>query len=88
MLACQVLVGLQRIVNNDDSVLKVPIFRMFRIIQIFQHSGIVNNGIGTALLQGLHSKLVAIEGLALQRQKDTSFGTVTRIGSDIGVLSV
>ena len=75
VFASQVFVGLQTIINQQDTL----------VCLIFL---LVDNRIGATLLEGLQGKLVAIERGTFQGQKYTTFRTVARIGSDARVLLI
>jgi hypothetical protein len=49
---------------------------------------LVNDGISTSFLQSLYGEFVTIERFAFEGEEDTSFGTVTTVGSDTRMLLV
>ena len=75
VFASQVFVGLQTIINQQDTLVSLVFL-------------LVDNRIGATLLEGLQGKLVAIERGTFQGQKYTTFRTVARIGSDARVLLI
>ena len=56
MLTCQILEGLEAILDKNQPVISVG-----------DNRRIIYNGIRTPLFEGLHGKLVTIERLAFQR---------------------
>ena len=75
VLACQVLKGLQTVLDYDY------FWIGWRYI-------LINNGVGTAFLQRLNRKLVTIERLALQSEKDATLGALAAVGGDYRVFLV
>ena len=77
MLTCQILEGLEAILDKNQPV-----------ISIGDNRRIIDNCIRTPLFEGLHGKLVTIKRLAFQCEEDTPLRTVTAVGRDTRMLLV
>ena len=71
----KLLQGVQTVVGEDEP--RVALNGIF---------GLVDHGVGAALVKSCCCKLVAVERFALEREEDASFGTVATVGCDNGVL--
>ena len=71
----KLLQGVQTVVGEDEA--RVALNGIF---------GLVDHGVGAALVKSCCCKLVAVERFALEREEDASFGTVATVGCDNGVL--
>ena len=81
VFACQVLEGLQTVVDYNHPVRQA-------LLPFGEAGRGFHNGIATAFLECSECKLVAIECVALQCQEDAAFRTVAGVGGDDGVLFV
>ena len=77
MLAGQVLERLQAVVDENESF-------VYGCKQVL----IVDDGIGTSLLEGLQGELVAVERLAFEGEEDASLRTITAVCRDAGMLLI
>ena len=75
VFTCQVLEGLQAVVNEDETV----------VLLVF---GFVDNGVGATFLQRHSRKLIAVEGSSFEGNENTSGRTITAVGGDNRMLLI